>query len=188
MLEGATQTRGRGSFVRQRDARRQRRVRGRLVFGQRGRLARPVGIAQRPGVDPIDAYRALRGRVDEHEAAAVARGADLRCGAGCEACCHVSLSVSPLEAAVAQHAQAVVLIGRDAPRIRTAIAGCGVPILDAGDMAEAVDLAARRAQPGDAVLLSPACASFDMFKNYAHRAEVFRTAVARLQDNKGAGT
>ena len=95
---------------------------------------------------------------------------------------------SPLKAAVAQHAQAVVLIGRDAPKIRTAIAGCGVPILDAGDMAEAVDLAARHARPGDAVLLSPACASFDMFKNYAHRAEVFRTAVARLQDNKGAGT
>lgn len=50
-------------------------------------------------MDPIDAYRALRSRVDEHEAAAVTRGADLRCGAGCEACCHVSLSVSPLEAA-----------------------------------------------------------------------------------------
>lgn len=50
-------------------------------------------------MDPIDAYRALRGRVDQHEAAAVARGADLRCGAGCEACCHVALSVSPLEAA-----------------------------------------------------------------------------------------
>lgn len=68
-------------------------------FSRRGRLARPIGIAQRRAVDPIDAYRALRGRVDEHEAAAVARGADLRCGAGCEACCHVSLAVSPLEAA-----------------------------------------------------------------------------------------
>ncbi|MCU0672558.1 MAG: YkgJ family cysteine cluster protein [Myxococcota bacterium] len=62
-------------------------------------MARPLGIAQRPAVDPIDAYRALRRRVDEHEAAAVGRGADLRCGAGCEACCHVSLAVSPLEAA-----------------------------------------------------------------------------------------
>lgn len=71
-------------------------------FGRRGRscrLASPRRIAQRLPVDPIDAYRALRRRVDEHEAAAVARGADLRCGAGCEACCHVSLSVSPLEAA-----------------------------------------------------------------------------------------
>ena len=49
-------------------------------------------------------------------------------------------------------------------------------------MDEAVQLAAKRAHPGDAVLLSPACASFDMFKDYAHRAQVFCDAVQALAD------
>jgi UDP-N-acetylmuramoylalanine--D-glutamate ligase len=88
---------------------------------------------------------------------------------------------SPLKAAVATHAHGVVLLGRDAPKIRAAIEGCGVPVLNAVDMDEAVRAAAVRARPGDAVLLSPACASYDMFRNYAHRAEVFRAAVAKLQ-------
>ncbi len=88
----------------------------------------------------------------------------------------------PLKAAVAAHAHGVVLIGRDAPAIRAAIEGCGVPMLDAEDMAAAVRLAAQRARPGDAVLLSPACASFDMYRNYAHRAEVFVTAVNALAE------
>ncbi|MFN4148576.1 MAG: UDP-N-acetylmuramoyl-L-alanine--D-glutamate ligase [Rhodocyclaceae bacterium] len=89
---------------------------------------------------------------------------------------------SPLKAAVAEHARAVVLIGRDGPRIGLAIAGCGVPVRNAGDdMTAAVRIAAEMAQAGDAVLLSPACASFDMFRNYAHRAEVFRQAVAALE-------
>ena len=87
---------------------------------------------------------------------------------------------SPLRAAVAEHARGVVLIGRDGPAIRTAIDGCGVPLLDAADMDKAVQTAALRACPGDAVLLSPACASFDMFRNYEHRAEVFRAAVQAL--------
>ncbi|NWG29924.1 MAG: UDP-N-acetylmuramoyl-L-alanine--D-glutamate ligase [Rhodocyclaceae bacterium] len=88
---------------------------------------------------------------------------------------------SPLKDAVARHARAVVLIGRDGPRIKRAIEGCGVPVLEASDMADAVRRAAKAAQAGDAVLLSPACASFDMFRNYAHRAEVFRQAVAALE-------
>ncbi|WP_126446711.1 UDP-N-acetylmuramoyl-L-alanine--D-glutamate ligase [Sulfuricystis multivorans] len=87
---------------------------------------------------------------------------------------------TPLKTAIARHARAVVLIGRDAPLIERAIAGCGVPVINATDMAAAVRTAARLAQAGDAVLLSPACASFDMFKNYAHRAEVFRAAVREL--------
>lgn len=88
---------------------------------------------------------------------------------------------SPLQDAVARHARAVVLIGRDAPLIEAAIAGCGKPILHARDMDEAVRIAAANAQSGDAVLLSPACASFDMFRNYVQRAEAFIAAVRKLQ-------
>lgn len=88
---------------------------------------------------------------------------------------------SPLKQAVAQHARAAVLIGRDASLIEAALQGCGVPLQRAGNMDEAVQVASRLAQRGDAVLLSPACASFDMFRNYAHRAEVFVAAVRNLQ-------
>jgi UDP-N-acetylmuramoylalanine--D-glutamate ligase len=87
---------------------------------------------------------------------------------------------SPLRPAVMRHARAVVLIGRDAPLIAAALAGCGMPLLQARNMPEAVREAARFAQSGDAVLLSPACASFDMFRNYAHRAELFVEAVHDL--------
>ncbi|MBI4938817.1 MAG: UDP-N-acetylmuramoyl-L-alanine--D-glutamate ligase [Nitrosomonadales bacterium] len=89
---------------------------------------------------------------------------------------------SPLHPAVARHARAVVLIGRDADRIAAALKGCGVAVMRAPDMAEAVRQGAALAKPGDAVLLSPACASFDMFRNYAHRAEVFVAAVHALQE------
>jgi UDP-N-acetylmuramoylalanine--D-glutamate ligase len=87
---------------------------------------------------------------------------------------------SPLKAAVAAHGRAAVLIGRDGPAIAAAIEGCGVPVLQAADLDAAVRLAAQRAMAGDAVLLSPACASFDMFRNYEHRAAVFIEAVRRL--------
>jgi len=73
---------------------------------------------------------------------------------------------SPLKGAVARSARALVLIGRDAPLIEAAVAGAGVPMLRAASMEEAVALAGDAARPGDAVLLSPACASFDMFRNY----------------------
>ncbi len=92
---------------------------------------------------------------------------------------------APLAAPVARHARAVVLIGRDAPLIRQALAETGVPMLDAVDMAEAVALAADRAHAGDAVLLSPACASLDMFKDYADRAAHFRAAVRQLAEAAG---
>lgn len=87
---------------------------------------------------------------------------------------------SPLAQAVKRHARAVVLIGRDAPLIEAAIGPSGVPIIHADDMNAAVRAAAAAARPGDAVLLSPACASFDMYRNYAHRAEVFAAAVRTL--------
>ncbi len=84
---------------------------------------------------------------------------------------------SPLKPAVRDHARAVVLIGRDGARIGDALIGSGVPSRHARDMDEAVRFCAAAARPGDAVLLSPACASLDMYRNYAHRAEVFVAAV-----------
>jgi UDP-N-acetylmuramoylalanine--D-glutamate ligase len=88
---------------------------------------------------------------------------------------------SPLAPAARRHARAAVLIGRDGPRIADALADTGVPLHAATTLERAVDLARELARPGDAVLLSPACASFDMFRDYAHRAEVFVAAVRRLQ-------
>jgi UDP-N-acetylmuramoylalanine--D-glutamate ligase len=88
---------------------------------------------------------------------------------------------APLNPVVAQHARAVVLIGRDAPMIEAALNGCGVKVARAEDMSDAVYQATRLALSGDAVLLSPACASFDMFRNYEHRAEVFVQAVHELE-------
>lgn len=85
---------------------------------------------------------------------------------------------SPLRAAVAR-TRCVVLIGRDAPRIEAAIAGAA-RCLHAASLEQAVQIAYQEARPGDAVLLSPACASFDMFRNYVHRAEVFVAAVRAL--------
>jgi UDP-N-acetylmuramoylalanine--D-glutamate ligase len=92
---------------------------------------------------------------------------------------------SPLAAPVARHARAVVLIGRDAPQIRAALHGVGVPLADCATLPEAVLAAAQRAHAGDAVLLSPACASLDMFDNYGHRARVFREAVEALAHEAG---
>ncbi len=89
---------------------------------------------------------------------------------------------APLGAAFALRARAVVLIGRDARRIEAAVTGCGVEVEHAKDLDAAVLRADALAQPGDVVLLSPACSSLDMFRNYAHRAEVFVTAVRRLPE------
>ncbi len=91
----------------------------------------------------------------------------------------------PLVSPVKQHARAVVLIGRDAPALRESLAVTGVPLHDADSLPEAVSQASALAQPGDAVLLSPACASLDMFRNYAHRAEVFVEAVQALAQEEG---
>ena len=92
---------------------------------------------------------------------------------------------APLAVPVARHARAVVLMGRDAPLIRAALQAAGVPLLDAETLPQAVVLAAERARGGDAVLMSPACASFDMFTGYEHRAQVFCDAVRALADEAG---
>jgi len=94
---------------------------------------------------------------------------------------------TPLAEPVARHARAVVLIGRDAGRIRAVLQNTGIPLHDCATLPDAVQTAARCAYGGDVVLLSPACASLDMFTHYAHRAEVFRTAVQTLAGNKDSG-
>jgi UDP-N-acetylmuramoylalanine--D-glutamate ligase len=87
----------------------------------------------------------------------------------------------PLKSIAKKHLRAVVLIGRDADIIEKALRG-EVPVTHAADMEDAVTKAAELAQPGDNVLLSPACASFDMYRNFEHRGEVFMQFVQeRLQ-------
>jgi UDP-N-acetylmuramoylalanine--D-glutamate ligase len=90
---------------------------------------------------------------------------------------------SPLLEPVRRHVRAVLLLGRDASRLREALASAGVPMMDVQTLPQAVREARQLAQPGDAVLLSPACASLDMFRNYGHRAEVFIQTVHELADD-----
>jgi UDP-N-acetylmuramoylalanine--D-glutamate ligase len=84
---------------------------------------------------------------------------------------------APLAAPVARHARAVALIGRDAQSIEAALAATGIALQRHATLEAAVAWCFEVAREGDAVLLSPACASLDMFRNYAHRAEVFVVAV-----------
>ncbi len=83
---------------------------------------------------------------------------------------------------VAQHARRVLLIGRDAPLIERALRASAVPLERCESLERAVARAAALAVSGDAVLLSPACASFDMFRDYRHRGEAFAAAVRALGD------
>ena len=96
---------------------------------------------------------------------------------------------TPLAAPLARFSRAVVYIGRDAARIRAAVgqalADENIPQLDAATLPAAVALAAQQARSGDAVLMSPACASLDMFDNYEHRARVFVDAVGALAAERG---
>ena len=92
---------------------------------------------------------------------------------------------APLAAPVSQYGRAVALIGRDASAIEAALANSGVPMQHHATLDAAVDWCFAQAQAGDAVLLSPACASLDMFRNYGHRAEVFVAAVQAHAAAKG---
>ncbi len=85
----------------------------------------------------------------------------------------------PLSAALRGRVRVALLIGRDAPALEAAI-GAACPVQRCASLEAAVVAAAAAAQPGDTVLLSPACASLDMFRDYAHRGDVFAQAVQRL--------
>jgi UDP-N-acetylmuramoylalanine--D-glutamate ligase len=92
---------------------------------------------------------------------------------------------APLIAPLAAHARCVALIGRDAEQIGAVLGEPPYPIERCASLEGAVCALAQRALPGDAVLLSPACASLDMFRNYEHRAEVFVTTVHELAAQAG---
>lgn len=92
---------------------------------------------------------------------------------------------SPLVPVVARHVRAVVLIGQDAPVILDTLAATGVPCLRASDMNQAVRMAFEQATEGDAVVLSPACASLDMYRNYPHRGQTFIDEVNDLALDQG---
>ena len=87
----------------------------------------------------------------------------------------------PLRDAVAQYCRAVILIGRDADRLAEVLSGA-VPLISANTLPDAVVKASQQAQAGDAVLLSPACASLDMFKNFEERGQIFAHAVRELTE------
>jgi UDP-N-acetylmuramoylalanine--D-glutamate ligase len=91
----------------------------------------------------------------------------------------------PLAEPCSRYVRSIVLIGRDAAKLRDAIAPSGVDMFDCATLPEAVQRASSMARSGDAVLLSPACASLDMFTNYAHRAQVFCDAVREIALEKG---
>ncbi|MFJ3048336.1 UDP-N-acetylmuramoyl-L-alanine--D-glutamate ligase [Herbaspirillum chlorophenolicum] len=92
---------------------------------------------------------------------------------------------SPLALPVEKYGRAVFLIGRDGPAVRAALADTGVELIDCATLEEAVQKAGDMARAGEIVLLSPACASLDMFRNYAHRAEVFVDSVRELALSRG---
>jgi UDP-N-acetylmuramoylalanine--D-glutamate ligase len=153
-------------------------------------LCEAVGVAPRSVLPALAAFKGLPHRVelvatidgvayyDDSKGTNV--GATLAAveGMGCQVAIILGgegkeQDFSPLKLALAAHGRAVALIGRDAALIEDAISGCGIPLQRCADLAAAVRWCATQARRGDAVLLSPACASYDMFSNYLHRAEVF---------------
>jgi len=91
----------------------------------------------------------------------------------------------PLVPVIKRHVSAVILIGQDGPLLSQVLAPSEVPCVLARDMQHAVALAFEHAQEGDAIVLSPACASFDMFNNYPHRGQVFVGTVMDLALDQG---
>jgi UDP-N-acetylmuramoylalanine--D-glutamate ligase len=161
-------------------------------------LCRAIGLEYAPILNALFNFKGLAHRVewvaklDDVDYFDDSKGTNV--GATCAALSGLSQKVvliaggdgkgqnfAPLIAPVKENARGVVLIGRDAPLIEKVLLETNVPIYHAEDMREAVAIAQRVSQSGDAVLLSPACASLDMYKNYVHRAELFVEAVKNLE-------
>ena len=87
---------------------------------------------------------------------------------------------APLAEAARGRVRQVVVLGEDGPKIAAAFEAAGIAVRSAPSMEQALHAARDAAAPGDVVLLSPACASFDMFDNYEHRGDVFRALVNGL--------
>jgi len=160
-------------------------------------LCEALGLAPQGLIDGLKAFRGLPHRVETVAEVGGVRyvddskgtnvGATLAAieGMGCKVAIVLGgdgkgQDFSPLKPALERHGRAVALIGRDAAAIAAAIEGCGVPTSVVPDMEAAVRWLAAQAQSGDCVLLSPACASLDMYRNYAHRAQAFIDAVGGL--------
>lgn len=160
-------------------------------------LCEAVGVAPQRLVEPLKSFRGLPHRVETvaeiggvlyvDDSKGTNVGATLAAIEGMGRKVAIVLGgdgkgqdFSPLKAALTVHGRAVALIGRDAAAIGMAIEGCGVPTAIVADMDAAVRWLAARAEAGDCVLLSPACASLDMYRNYAHRAQAFIDAVGGL--------
>ncbi len=92
---------------------------------------------------------------------------------------------APLREPVRRHVRAVATIGRDAPRVEAVLVGLDLGIARHETLEVATRWCFEQARPGDAILLSPACASLDMFRNYGHRAEVFAQAYRELANERG---
>jgi UDP-N-acetylmuramoylalanine--D-glutamate ligase len=88
---------------------------------------------------------------------------------------------APMRALLTQVGRGVVLIGEAKPIIRAALSGASYPLEESDTLEQAVSVARKLARAGDVVLLAPACASFDMFRSYAHRGDVFQDTVRRLK-------
>jgi UDP-N-acetylmuramoylalanine--D-glutamate ligase len=94
-------------------------------------------------------------------------------------------SFESLAPAVADCCERCYLIGEAAEAIASALRPTGVELLECGDLERAVAEASRRARPGETVLLAPACASFDQYRDFEHRGEHFRALVERLATEGG---
>ncbi len=165
-------------------------------------LARASGSAYAPLVDSLAAFRGLPHRLEK---VATIRGVDYyddskgtNVGATIAALRGLARRVilvaggigkgqdfAPLAQAVDEYARKVLLIGQDAAQIASALGNTGVPVEFCATLEAAVAAAADSAGPGDAVLLSPACASMDMFRDYKHRGHVFADAVRALEAKHG---
>ena len=93
-----------------------------------------------------------------------------------------------LNPVVAQRCSAAYLIGEAADRIKEDLRDSEVELADCAELERAVSEASRRARPGETVLLAPACASFDQYRDFEERGEHFRTLVAKLAEQSEVGS